>query len=183
MATSNIGETRKNFGRSSISVCLLLIVVVGGCQQRTAGKLLGRWIGRPDAAAARALREAEKYGDAVVALPETTVESVDVTDWERYDLAVQFNFVSHDRLEMSLGDGSQPIIGEWRILETSPTGCIIEVKTESSAVSPSDDQSNSSVRRRFQLELDERGGEYVGFLLTEVGADRQLGSLYFRRPE
>lgn len=156
----------------------LLLLSTAGCQQKMAADLLGEWEGRPDTAAARAKREAEKYGDKPSDDPNRTSENAreKVTDWEQYDIAVKFNFVSRTQLEMSLADGTEPRSGTWQILETSPTGCIIEVET---ATGP----EQSPEARHFQLEMDERDSTLFGFLLTEVGADRQLGALYFRRPD
>ena len=84
---------------------------------------------------------------------------------------------------MALVDDPQPRLGSWSIVSTSPTGCTIEVETDRSAIKTESEQPPATVRRRFQLDLDEREGECIGFLLREVGADRQLGALYFRRPE
>lgn len=158
-------------------VSLLLLCTVG-CQQRTAAKLLGEWVGRSDTAAAKAQREAKKYGDkpsadqisALQEKPET------VTDWQQYDIKLKFHFVSRTQLEMSLADGTEPRSGTWQVLETSPSGCTIEVE---SATGP----EQSAELRQFQLEIDEHEGTLVGFLLTELGADSQLGALYFRRPD
>ncbi|MCG8449209.1 MAG: hypothetical protein MI725_06470 [Pirellulales bacterium] len=158
---------------------LLLAVLIGasGCQQRVAAKLQGEWIGRADTAERRAAREAKKFGDESGLETETTPGGGrPLTDWEQYDMAVKFDFVDHTQLQMSLADGSQPLAGGWKVLETSPAGCIIEVET---ATGPDE----SAELRRFQLEMDERNGTLDGFLLTEVGADRGLGALYFRRPD
>ncbi len=165
-------------------VAMLLLCLIG-CQQQTASKLLGRWEGRPDSAALRAAREAEKYGDVPVDTMKEgsakkgsatrTSEPAPVTDWENYAVSVLFDFVSSDRLKMSL-DGAQPRSGNWKIVSSSPIGCTIEVQTDS------EDEDASVVRRQFQLLFDERGGACVGFLLTEVGADRLQGALYFLRP-
>ncbi len=158
-----------------LSVLLLLISAVG-CQQRTASKLLGTWIGQPDTATARAERESKKYGDRPLEDNPASNPQQSETDWQRFDVVVKFNFVSRDSLEMSLGDGSEPRSATWSVLETSLTGCTIEVETSTGA-------DDSAERRRFQLEMDEHNGTCTGFLLSEVGADRQLGALYFRRPE
>jgi len=172
-------------------VSMLLISSVG-CQQRSASILLGRWVGRPDSAALRLQREAKKYGEVPSDNARTTLSEVavgsgsatrpsapsQVTDWENYDVTVLFDFVSSDRLEMSL-DGEQPRSGHWKIVSTSPVGYIIEVQTEQESASG---EGASVLRRQFELLLDERGGTCVGFLLTEVGADRQQGALYFQRP-
>ena len=157
-------------------VSLLLLSMVG-CQQRTAAKLLGEWLGRPDTAAARAEREAKKYGDKRSSdqLRASQERSEIVTDWQQYNIGVKFHFVSRTQLEMSLADGTEPRSGTWQVLETSPSGCTIEVE---SATGP----GQSAELRQFQLEMDEHEGTLIGFLLTEMGADRQLGALYFRRP-
>lgn len=150
---------------------LLTMFSAIGCQSRTVGHLLGRWEGRPDTAAGRAERDAERYGDTA----PPTVSQLSKTDWENYDLVVSLEFVDRERIELALSDGSEPVAGEWSIISTSPIGCTIEVDTAG-------ESPESRVRRQFQLELDERDGVCVGFTMREVGADRQLGALYFRRP-
>lgn len=157
---------------------LLLLLGAVGCQQRTAAKLLGEWVGRPDTAAARAQREAEEYGDTRSAdQPGALQETSEiVTDWQKVDVGVKFRFVSRTQLEMSLADGTEPRSGTWQVLETSPTGCTIEVESDTGP-------EQSAELRRFKLKVDERDGTLTGFLLTEMGADRQLGALYFRRPQ
>jgi len=184
-------------------IAVTLLVSTTGCQQRTTSKLLGRWEGRPDSAALRADREAEKYGKKSSAevsarredpgSPTQTSLSPQVTDWENYQVLIQFDFVSSERLEMSL-DGKQPRSGSWKIISTSPAGCTIEVQTEAdsaeSEVTKSEvtelgavaGQDAGAQRRQFELLLDERDGTCVGFLLTEAGADRLQGAIYFQRP-
>ncbi|MCG8451186.1 MAG: hypothetical protein MI725_16580 [Pirellulales bacterium] len=156
------------------------MLLVSGCQQQTTSKLLGQWIGRPDTVEARAAREAEKYGDARTEDQASSLldKEAPKTDWENYDVAVAWTFVSSDRLEMSLANGSQALAGSWKIIGTSPTGCTIEVATKKKVSA----ESSEPVRRRFEVELDEREGKCVGFLLYETGADRRLGAFYFRRP-
>ena len=104
-----------------------------------------------------------------------------MTDWENYDLSVSLDFVDHGRVELSISGGAaaeglEPVSGKWHVLSTTPIGCTIEVETAG-------ENSAAVVRRKFELIFDEREGECVGFTLREVGADRQLGMLYFRRPE
>jgi len=172
---------RLYFGRL---LSLAMLIVVCGCQQRTVGTLLGRWEGQPDTAAARAEREKLKYGEVQEVKPEAgTAESARITDWEQYDVSVSFDFKSADRVEMSLADNDDPQAGSWRIVASTPTGCTIEIKTDPSAEQAEGESQAENAPRRFELELDQREGECVGFLLTEVGADHQLGSLYFSRPE
>lgn len=185
----------------SSSYCAHLLILSalfcsGGCTQRAASKLLGRWEGRPDSAETRAARDAQKYGDEIAgsssadvtpadATPtaEGTVEDAiaeldQTTDWEEFDVTIVMDFVSSDRVEMTLG-GEQPVVGTWKVLSTTPSGCTIEVATEGASTK---DGAKQSVRRRFELLLDEREGTLVGFQLSEAGADAQLGALYFQRP-
>ncbi|TWU27439.1 hypothetical protein [Bythopirellula polymerisocia] len=159
------------------SILLILLLSSAGCQQQIAGELLGSWVGRPDTSTGRAEREAEKYGkrSSMSADSQQKASAKDVTDWETYDVEVRFNFVDHKHLEMSLANGSEAISATWRVIETSPTGCMIEV------VTPAEAEEGSPEVRNFELEMDERAGTIVGFLLTESGADRQLGALYFSR--
>ncbi len=159
--------------------CLLVLFSVSGCRQQTANQLLGRWEGHPDTAAARSEREQKQYGGQNAG--GTSRETAPATDWERYDAIVYFDFQSAERLEMSL-DGDEKIrSGRWQIVTSTPAACTIEVRTDSSGELDVDGALAESTLRRFELELDERGGECIGFLLSEVGADRQLGALYFRR--
>jgi len=172
---------------------LVLATSVAGCQQRTASQLLGRWVGRPDSELARAEREELKYGKGSdeKSSPAQTISSGSIvsgkssgekSDWERYDVTVSLNFISHSRLEMSLAGGAEPVSGSWQIVASNSAGCTIEIVTNDS---PDTDESlaQTEMRRRFQLLLDNRDGQCLGFSLAEVGADRQLGTLYFHREE
>ncbi len=162
-------------------LCLLVLLSANGCQPRAVGELLGRWEGHPDTAAARAEREKKKYGlvPNIEAVDHKATDSVTNTDWERYDVTVYFDFLSAHRLEMSLEGNEDIQTGNWRIVASTPAGCTIEVRTDR----PSEQTGNktSDEPRRFELELDKREGKCVGFLLSEAGADRRLGTLYFRR--
>jgi len=151
---------------------LAMLATTGGCQPSTASKLQGRWTGRPDTQAARSLREAKKYGNATDKTSDPKTQPSRQTDWEQHDVAVEFYFIDSSKLEMSLVDGSEAREGTWKILKAMPTGCRIEVKI------------NESLQlRRFEIQMDEKEGRCVGFLLSEVGADPQLGWLYFQRTE
>jgi len=179
---------------SILCTIALMLMSAAGCQQRAASKLQGRWEGRPDTAAARAKRESKKYGklsadrdvsaDRAISADRDkegsatkTNSPVQVTDWEKYDLTVLMDFVSNERVEMSLGNGEQPQSGSWKVVSTSPAGCAIEVQTES------DGEPANVERRRFELLFDKDEGTCVGFQLTEAGADRLQGALYFKRPD
>jgi len=180
--TKNLRFQIPNAKSLSTAFTLSAVLVLGGCQQRTVGQLLGKWVGSPDTAAARADREAQKYGETSAQGKGQAIEPDRITDWERYDQSVSLHFVDHERLEMSLSGGSgtdeskpggvESLTGKWRVVSTTPIGCTIEVETE---------DGTTVVRRQFQLDWDEQEGQCVGFTWIEVGADRQLGTLYFCR--
>ena len=151
---------------------LLVFCTLAGCQQRTASKLLGKWEGIPDTAAARQAREAEKYGDPPA--EDQADDSSPVTDWEAYDIKVQLDFASRTDVKLALDNGLEPVAGTWHMVQAGPTACTIEIETPTSG-------ENAPELRRFKLELDDRDGKLQGFLMSEVGADRGLGALYFRR--
>lgn len=159
----------------TVTLLLLCLSTLVGCQQRTASKLIGKWEGTPDTSEARQLREAEKYGDALDEEP-TETDPDSVTDWEAYDIRVALNFSSRSEVSLSLDNGPNPVAGTWNMVQAGPTACTIEIETPTS-------DDDAPELRRFKLELDERDGELLGFLLSEVGADRGLGALYFRRAD
>ena len=181
------------FSKHLLALLLLLVTLppIGGCQQSPAGQLLGRWRGKPDTKAARRLREAKKYGDLTsesageqlqadgTSTTPPVLKPAKQTDWERYPVGVQLHFVSQTQLQLSLADGSQLRAGTWRVVSTSPTGCRIEVEIDGSPSSETDSLAQSGQLRQFALEMDYEDGQCVGFLLSEVGADPQLGWLYF----
>ncbi|NOY41806.1 MAG: hypothetical protein GXP26_08225 [Planctomycetes bacterium] len=164
-------------------LCLLVLLGASGCQPRAAGELLGRWEGHPDTAAARAEREKKKYGQVpgLESAEDKTTDTVSSTDWEQYDVTVHFDFQSAHRLEMSLEGNGDILAGDWHIIASTPAVCTIEVTTDPPTSQTGSKTLAEEEPRRFDLELDRRDGECVGFLLSEAGADRQLGTLYFRR--
>lgn len=153
-----------------------MLLAASGCQQRVANQLLGEWQGQPDTTEQRELREAEKYGDKPEKEDSQTSPAKDdtPTDWEAYDVAVSMNFVSRTEVSIAIDGNAQPVSGTWNILQSGPSDCTIEVKTPTG-------KEGAEELRRYRLELDLREGDLHGFLMTEVGADRTLGALYFQR--
>lgn len=183
--------------RHRLSLMLLLALLaasLAGCGLGAADELTGRWVGVPDTSAARAQREAAKYQELVAASGgDASATSADsaapaaggdrpqrpavVTDWEQFDVEVALDFVDSDTVRMQIsGEATgEPVVGQWKVVESGPAGLVIEVRT------PGVGDAAPPVRRRFEIELDRREQGVVGFTLNEVGADRRLGSLYFRR--
>ena len=173
----------------------VVLAVAGaiGCRDDPVGQLRGEWIGRPDTAAERQEREsaASLPGPNESPLSSPLVDlSADqaTTDWERYDATVRLEFSNGDAVALEMVDQGDPIRGTWRLVESTPGAVLIEITTpgvESASTGSQDgpvDQA-SEQRRRFELEPTMIDGKLVGFAMTESGADRQLGALYFERPE
>ena len=178
-------DKKKRFGRSRRAIYLmLLLVALTGCNGGVVDQLQGGWMGRPDTAAAVAAREAERFGEQ-----PTDEDLGPPTDWEQYDVGVRLEFVDETHVEMSLADGSQPVEGTWQVVESSPSGWIIEIETSPADDKKPIDSSNTAAAdtpakgecRRFNVEPDYQDGHCTGFRLSELGADRQLGAMYFRR--
>ena len=183
----------------SVLLVLAILTLCGGsflgCGLNGAAELQGKWIGTPDNAAAQAEREAAKYNELVAATnPADAAEETEqdgprrpvmVTDWEHYDVTVTLEFLDARRVRLTAACdvAGSPVEGEWKIVESGPAGVVIEVITPGDATGEPDGETARPVRRRFELGLDRRESGLVGFTFNEVGADRRLGTLYFRRAE
>lgn len=152
---------------------------LAGCQATPQGELLGTWVGRPDTDAARAAREAERFGNAPTEATLTEGEPADrVTQWQRFDVALRLEFLNRAEARLQLDD-RPPQEALWRLSAVGPASAVLELDVPSAAAA--DDVAPRVVRRRFDLLFDRTAGRLTGFTLTEVGADRNLGALYFQR--
>jgi hypothetical protein len=141
--------------------------------------LLGTWIGRPDTDAARAARVAERFGNAPTEATPTDGEPADrVTDWQRFDVTLRLEFLNRTQARLQLDD-RPPQEAVWRLTAVGPASAVLELDAQQAAAG--DDGESPVVRRRFDLLFDRTAGRLTGFALTEVGADRNLGALYFQR--
>ncbi len=162
-------------------------VLIAGCQQSITGRLVGDWIGRPDTAAAAAVRSAKlkarHKSDSNEAIEPPSVEEATAklgkTDLEHHDVTIRMSLAGDKTATMSLGDGSEPLAGVWRVIEKlPPSGAEIEI-----SLSGADDGSPGRAgRRRFIIDFQEID-EAAGFTLVEKGADPQFGRLYFTRDD
>ncbi|MBX3425663.1 MAG: hypothetical protein KF688_08290 [Pirellulales bacterium] len=176
---------------SALRLSLLVLIPLAGCGHGPARTLEGTWVGKPDTVAARGERDENKYRELVAASGGLTIDGDDdasarppalVTDWERHDVEVTLDLQANQRVRLAINgavDGA-PVEGTWKIVESGPAGVVIEIVTPAAPEGAGDPEP---VRRRFELGLDQRSDGLDGFTLHEVGADRRLGALYFRRAE
>lgn len=167
-----------------------LCMLATGCQQSVSTRLVGAWQGRPDTTAAAAKRSAEQKakerslaGDDAAAAP-TDAES-DVTpaktDLELHDVVIDLTFAETAEVTMSLGDGSQPLRGTWRVVETlPPRGAEIEISLAKTTTAEPDKPAPPSEKRRFIVDF-QGNDPAAGYTLVEKGADPQFGRLYFEK--
>lgn len=193
--------TRRRYGwrRCDLTARQLLLALTAlasavGCNGGISHELTGVWVGAPESSEAREIRESRRYAAELgVDAPSTSTPSDQSvspdaeqvgagrqTDWENYDVRVRLNFTGGNTVEMSLGEGSQPLVGQWRVVESAPGMVVVEITTPTADADANG--TSGPIRRRFELQPDRRDGALVGFTLTEVGADLQLGWLYFTRP-
>lgn len=175
---------------ASLFVLAALCLLATGCQQSVSTRLVGAWQGRPDTTAAAAKRSAELKakerklaGDDAVAAP-TDAESDETpakTDLELHDLAIELTFAENSEVSMSLGDGSQPLNGTWRVVEIlPPRGAEIEISLAEIKTEATDKPAPPSEKRRFIVDF--QGDDPAsGYTLVEKGADPQFGRLYFEK--
>jgi hypothetical protein len=158
-----------------------------GCQQSITSRLAGAWIGRPDTAAAAAARSAKlkanQNGESnpVANLPSDDAATAELgkTYLEQHDVTIHMSFAGDKNVRMSLGDGSEPLAGVWRVVSTlPPDGAEIEISLNESE----GDQPPRNEKRRFIVDFQQNGAA-PGFTLIEKGADPQFGRMYFTKRE
>lgn len=173
-----------------LGMVVCVVAPLAGCQQSLSSRLEGEWRGRPDTAAAAAERskklkakqnEDEQTEDAFPGDKQPAADK-GKTDLEQHDVTIELNFKSDKTISMSLGDGSQPLTGVWRILQTlPPRGAEIEI-TSQPAEQPAEKTSpeDKTVEQKRRFVIDFQGDNAAdGFTLVEKGADPKFGRLYF----
>jgi hypothetical protein len=170
-------------------------IALTGCSVRPQSELVGTWIGTPHRAADD---DSVANGDSIP------------TDWQNYDVTVQLRLLADGSAEWRL-NGDDFVPARWRVIDSGPGSAVLEMETTARAAAspigmpatdapspspaspspaasappvggPDESGGDGKVRRRFELLLhydDDRVLE--GFMLWEVGADRQLGAVEFRR--
>ncbi len=142
-------------------------------------RLVGEWVGRPETAAERIVREwpARAGGKQLTADdPEiaAAIAKAPVTDLETQ--------AAETRVTMRLGElggatlslaGEQELTGQWGITPLEGRRAQLEIEIEPAT------EGEKPVRRRFDLEFFKEG---EAFTLREQSADRRFGRLVFRRP-
>ena len=175
---------------------LVTLALWTGCAESGRDRLLGSWNGRPQTAAERnarliggdaaptvveALSNAREDGKLLAAAAANDAELI----WTQFDFGIRLRFARDGQIEMSLEDGSQPIVGKWWVVDEAGERMMIEIEV---APPPSDeeqaeDDARRVDRRRFRVLWHGDDAEGGGFSLDHDNANPRLGSLYFRPAE
>jgi hypothetical protein len=141
-------------------------------------QLDGAWVGRPESAAERTIREwptresdpdDPEIAEAAAATPPTDLESFS-------SVRVELELDDTGKARLTLA-GDKPLVGEWSLPSVEGRRGVLEIRVERGVV----DGEQTFETRRFDIEtLKPIDGE--GFVLREQNADRQFGRLLFRRP-
>jgi hypothetical protein len=141
-------------------------------------QLDGAWVGRPESAAERTVREwptreadpdDPEIAEAAAATPPTDLES-----FSRVRVELELNDSGQAKLTLA---GDKPLVGEWALSSVEGRRGVLEIRVERGEV----DGEQTFETRRFDIEaLKPIDGE--GFVLREQNADRRYGRLLFRRP-
>jgi hypothetical protein len=165
-------------------VCLTLLLVSAGCQQTTASRLIGTWSGVPDSRQALKEREQAREAKTQEGRPQTDVDVAEEleeeastapappTDLEALDFAILLKLDAKRQVVMQLAGEAQAYAGTWSIIETRPTGALIEITRLRRTADDKQEKRRFEVVFEGQLPSD-------GFRLKESGADPQFGQLYF----
>ncbi|QDV80350.1 hypothetical protein [Botrimarina mediterranea] len=141
-------------------------------------RLDGRWVGRPESAAERTVREwpTRESDPDDPAIAEAAAETPP-TDLEAFDsVRVELELDDSGAARMSLA-GGEPLVGEWQLSSIEGRRGVLEISVERGEV----DGKQTFETRRYDVEaLRPVDGE--GFVLREQNADRRFGRLLFRRP-
>lgn len=160
--------------RTPLALAAATLALAVGCDAPLsfAQRLEGEWVGRPEPAAERIVREwptratnpdDPEIARAAAAAPPTDLERVAAGE-------VLLEFLPGGSARLAL-EGEQRLQGEWRVVASDGRRGVLELSV--------DRGSNARETRRFDLEqlIDAEG-----FVLREQGADRQFGRLLFLRP-
>lgn len=170
---------------------LLVALVATGCDgpATVAQRLTGEWVGRPESAAERTVREwptrkadpdNPEIAEAAAAAPPTDLEAFP-------DVRVQMRLDASGAAELSLA-GGDPLTGQWVVTPIEGRRAVLEIAVvkDPNKGNAEDDNSPEGAdpgdalkSRRFDVELLADG---KGFVLREQGADRRFGRLIFRHP-
>lgn len=167
-----------------IVVPLLTILVVGCDGPLTVSqRLAGEWVGRPETAAERTLREwPGRRGEDGNVDPENpeivaAIEKALATDLEAVGpMAIQMRLDELGSATLEL-NGQQALEGIWSLTAVEGRRAQLEVSIDADGESEAEAGAEPT-RRRFTIEFL-RTGE--AFVLQEIGADPRFGRLLFQR--
>lgn len=161
-----------------LSLCAAVLLLGCDTPLSLSQQLDGAWVGRPESAAERTVREwptreadpdDPEIAEAAAATPPTDLES-----FSSVRVEVELNDSGKAKLTLA---GAEPLVGKWSLSSVEGRRGVLEIKVERGVV----DGEPTFETRRFDIEaLKPIDGE--GFVLREQNADRRYGRLLFRRP-
>lgn len=161
--------------RCRLTLLAAIAALAAGCGAplTVAQQLAGDWVGRPESAAERTVREwptrAKNPDDPEIA---RAAAEAPATDLERLaDVQVRLRLGERGKTRLEL-DGQPELTGSWKLVLAEGRRAVIDL-----TVAPGDGPEQT---RRFEVEMLAEG---EGFVLREQGADRQFGRLLFERPD
>ena len=159
---------------------LACLAATGGCDAplSLSQQLVGDWVGRPESAAERTVREwptreadpnDPEIAEAAAETPPTDLESFG-------SVRVELQLDDAGKAKLTLV-GDKPLVGQWSLPLVEGRRGVLEIKVQRGEVKG----EKTFETRRFDVEaLKPIDGE--GFVLREQNSDRQFGRLLFRRP-
>lgn len=164
------------------SLCGLLLTVAGlvGCDGPAtfSQRLTGEWVGRPESAYERVVREwptrdldpdNPEIAAAAAAAPPADLEAFS-------DVRVEIKFEESGTVTMSL-NGEASLTGEWAVTPLEGRRAMLELAVQRESTGQQPNATTES--RRFDLQWLPEGGAFV---LREQASDRRFGRLIFLRP-
>jgi hypothetical protein len=164
----------------------LCIAALNGCDapQSLSQQISGDWVGRPESAAERIVREwptrelnpdDPEIAKTAAATPPTDLESFD-------SVRVELSLDDSGAARLSFGGSPSqtegpPLVGRWSLSSAEGRRAVLEIGVQRGEV----DGEMTFETRRFDIEVL-RPVDGEGFVLREQNADRRFGRLIFRRP-
>lgn len=156
---------------------LLAAALAVGCDAplTVSQKLEGDWVGRPESAAERTVREWPTLSlnpdDPEIAAAAAEAPPTDLESFETVRVEMRLGPTHEARLSLA---GAEPLEGKWSVSAAEGRRAVLEISVKRGA-----DGEGTLESRRFDVEVLKQG---EGFVLREQGADRRFGRLLFRRP-
>ncbi|MEM6798579.1 MAG: hypothetical protein AAF589_03615 [Planctomycetota bacterium] len=184
--TSDTQRGGYNNARIAVTLAVLAAACSGCGTAAISERLVGAWVGEPDATAGEVIRP--------TAAPDGEEEAeppAEPTDLEAFDFRITLEFAPRGSVVMWLNDKQKRIDGSWQVLSVEGDRAQIEFTDQPPRATENDGKPDARkdakepeapklTQRRFELRMDP---DEDRFTLQEEGADKRFGRLVFRRAE